>query len=280
MEEIDVWYPKVFIGNSIKSLNLVSFGKNTDNINVLWYHYPDQRLRYYVKFIVTISCNLHFHTFPFDYGNQSHECIVDLKNWLGFVEEVTLNSLKIFTDDENGQEIGENEFQMKSNGRLKYDFEFKALPPTVFSDFGHDYSNAKLEIKFGRTEKSRSKIFGGYYMESEIFAMLSLISFFIHSDSVPGRMGMLIMLYLIQIDTYNSAEVPPHQGFGSIEFWFIGMQIPILLGILEYGTTLAMKKFWPVQKENKLKNIDLCTFFVSCLYLVTFNGVYYLEYIK
>ena len=97
---------------------------------------------------------------------------------------------------------------------------------------------------------------------------------------VPGRMGMLIMLYLIQIDTYNSAEVPPHQGFGSIEFWFIGMQIPILLGILEYGTTLAMKKFWPVQKEKKLKNIDLCTFFVSCLYLVTFNGVYYLEYIK
>ena len=167
---------------------------------------------------------------------------------------------------------------MKSNGRLKYDFEFKALPPSVFSDFGHEYSNAKLEIKFERTEKSRSKIFGGYYMESEIFAILSLISFFIHSDSVPGRMGMLIMLYLIQIDTYNSAEVPPHQGFGSIEFWFIGMQIPILLGILEYGTILAMKKFWPVQKEKKLKNIDLYTFFVSCLYLVTFNSVYYLEY--
>ena len=76
---------------------------------------------------------------------------------------------------------------MKSNGRLKYDFDFKALPPSAFSDFGHDYSNSKLEIKFGRTEKSRSKIFGGYYMESEIFAMLSLISFFIHSDSVPGK---------------------------------------------------------------------------------------------
>jgi hypothetical protein len=104
--------------------------------------------------------------------------------------------------------------KMKSNGRLKYDFKFKSLPPSVFSDFGHDYSNVKLEIKFGRTEKSRSKIFCGYYMESEIFAMLSLISFFIYSDSVPGRMGMLIMLYLIQIDTYNSAEVPPHQGFG------------------------------------------------------------------
>ena len=99
MEEIDVWYPKVFIGNSIKSLNLVSFGKDANNINVLWYHYPDHRLRYYVKFIVTISCDLHFHTFPFD----SHECIVDLKNWLGMVNEVTLNSLKIFTDDENGR---------------------------------------------------------------------------------------------------------------------------------------------------------------------------------
>ena len=88
MEEIDVWYPKVFIGNSIKSLNLVSFGKDADDINVLWYHYPDHRLRYYVKFVVTISCDLHFHTFPFD----SHECFVDLKNWLGMVNEVTLNS--------------------------------------------------------------------------------------------------------------------------------------------------------------------------------------------
>ena len=64
-----------------------------------------------------------------------------------------------------------------------------------------------------------------------IFAILSQISYFINPDIVPGRMGMLIMLYLIQINTYASLKAPDKRGFSSIEFWFVGMQAPIILAI-------------------------------------------------
>jgi hypothetical protein len=105
-------------------------------------------------------------------------------------------------------------------------------------------------------------------------------------DVVPGRMGMLIMLYLIQINTYNSVKAPPKRGFSTIEIWFVGIQAPILLAVLEYGVLLAMKKFWTKQqqigvkgidmsKDELFKYVDLCTFFVSIVYLLTFNALYW-----
>ena len=107
---------------------------------------------------------------------------------------------------------------MKNNSeRLDYNFIFKPLKPTVYYDDGYTYSMAQLELRFSRTEKSRNQIFGGYYAGTLTFASLSLVSFFIHPDMVPGRMGMLIMLYLIQVNTYGSLDAPPKRGFSSIE---------------------------------------------------------------
>ena len=107
---------------------------------------------------------------------------------------------------------------MKNNSeRLDYNFIFKPLEPTVYYDDGYTYSMAQLELRFSRTEKSKNQIFGGYYAGTLTFASLSLVSFFIHPDMVPGRMGMLIMLYLIQVNTYGSLDAPPKRGFSSIE---------------------------------------------------------------
>ena len=63
-----------------------------------------------------------------------------------------------------------------------------------------------------RTDKSRKKIFGSYHASTGIFAGLSLVSYFIPPDIVPGRMGMLITLFLILINSYNSVDAPPDRG--------------------------------------------------------------------
>ena len=134
----------------------------------------------------------------------------------------------------------------------------------------------QVKLEFERTKRSRNRIFTGYHVTTAIFAILSLLSFSIQTDTVPGRMGMLITLYLIQINTYNSVEAPPNRGFGSIDVWFIGMQVPILLAILEYGILLTMKKFSLILGEKTvLNNNDICTGFVSSFYLIVFNGVYW-----
>ena len=54
---------------------------------------------------------------------------------------------------------------------------------------------------------------------------------------------MLITLILILANIYNSVKAPSQRGFGYIEIWMIGVQIPILVGIFEYAILLALKKY-------------------------------------
>ena len=49
---------------------------------------------------------------------------------------------------------------------------------------------------------------------------------------------------LISKNVYNSVNAPTHRGFSYIEIWMIGVQIPILIGIVEHGFLLAMKKYY------------------------------------
>ena len=213
---------------------------------------------------------------------------MNFNNWIGANYRIIFGKPRIYTNDgfyTEGKEIGGNEFELKTDGRLDYDFKFESLPSHTFIDSGFEYALAQVKIDFKRTDKSRTEIFGGYHATTAIFSILSLLSFFINPDVVPGRMGMLIMLYLIQINTYNSVKAPPKRGFSTIEIWFVGIQAPVLLAVLEYGVLLAMKKFWKQQefgvkgikmtKEKMFKYMDLCAFCVSLVYLLTFNALYW-----
>ena len=63
---------------------------------------------------------------------------------------------------------------------------------------------------------------------------------------------MLVTLFLISSNVYNSLDVPSNTGFCYLEVWFIGAQIPITLAILEYGMILYLKK----KSTFKLKDMD------------------------
>ena len=95
---------------------------------------------------------------------------------------------------------------------------------------------------------------------------------------------MLTMLYLIQINTYNSVKAPPKRGFSSIEVWFVGMQAPILVAIFEYGIILALKKFLGKMVQGKnlnpeklFRKIDLLFFIVCFVYFALFTLWYFLS---
>ena len=279
-----LWYPKVYIGNNVQTQNLVNFAQNADSITHLWYLYPEHKLQYSTIFTAKIACSLNFETYPFD----SHTCLMNVNNWSGAKHRIMFDKPKIYTNNgfyTEGKEIGGDEFELKTDGRLDYNFKFQSLPSLTFEDSGYEYAQAQIKVDFKRTNKSRTEIFGGYHTTTAIFAILSLLSFFINPDVVPGRMGMLIVPYLIQINTYNSVKAPPKRGFSTIEIWFVGIQAPILLAVLEYGCLLATKKFWPkrefgqkginLTKEELFRYVDLCTFCVSIIYLLTFNVLYW-----
>ena len=49
---------------------------------------------------------------------------------------------------------------------------------------------------------------------------------------------------LILKSVYNSVNAPTHRGFSYIEIWMVGVEIPILIGIVNHGFLLAMKKYY------------------------------------
>ena len=111
-------------------------------------------------------------------------------------------------------------------------------------------------------------------------ATLSLISFFVPRENVPGRLGVLVTLYLLLINLYRNIQVPSKIGFGYIDQWFILIQMPVLLAVLEYGFLLIWDKYCSqvlglrIWNKHALKYIDLCTFGAVLIYLMTIIKVF------
>ena len=111
---------------------------------------------------------------------------------------------------------------------------------------------------------------------------------------VPGRLGLLVTLYLIATNVYNSVKAPAKRGFSYIEIWIIGIQIPILVAIFEYGILLGLKKYCQGNKIQDSSGMGKQIFygndldmgsvtkivdkwaFLGCLtFLIIFNIIYW-----
>ena len=84
----------------------------------------------------------------------------------------------------------------------------------------YDYSLARIQIRMERNSNGLLKIVTEFYLPTGVFASLSMLSFFIDVEQVPGRMGMLVTIYLISINTYAALEGPRNRGFSNIEVTF------------------------------------------------------------
>ena len=103
-------------------------------------------------------------------------------------------------------------------------------------------------------------------------------------------MGMILMLYLISTNVYNSVNAPHERGFSYIEVWMVGAQFPILLAFFEYGYILYLKKTEAkIGEQNqvmnprdpkptlddKIKKLDFVIMTISFVFYVTFASLYW-----
>ena len=103
-------------------------------------------------------------------------------------------------------------------------------------------------------------------------------------------MGMIVTLYSISANVYNSVNAPRARGFSYIEIWMIGAQIPILLALCEYGFVLYLKKVlmnsdddlnaMTNQNESittldeKIKKLDFSVMILSFIYFIAFASMF------
>ena len=96
-------------------------------------------------------------------------------------------------------------------------------------------------------------------------------------------MGMIVTLYLISANVYNSVDAPKNRGFSYIEIWMFGTQYPILVALIEYGFILFLKKVAKLSDENEkkifeenIKMLDLTTMIFSFCSFMMFASVYWI----
>ena len=84
---------------------------------------------------------------------------------------------------------------------------------------------------------------------------------------------MIVTLYLISANVYNSVNAPNGRGFSYIEIWMLGSQFPILLALFEYGLILLFKKV-DKMSDMQIKRLDFVAMIISFSIFLTFSSVY------
>ena len=88
---------------------------------------------------------------------------------------------------------------------------------------------------------------------------------------------MILMLYLISINVYNSVEAPSQRGYSYIEVWQVGVQFTISIAFWEYGLVLYWKKGGPNSElDKKIRKLDHFSMIFSIFFFLIFSLFYWM----
>merc|ERR1719312_1351741 len=136
---------------------------------------------------------------------------------------------------------------------LDYDIKIKNLktPDKIF-DAGAlgQFSLAGFEMTLKRHFMSYIIT---YYLPSGLFVAVSWISFLIPPDIVPGRMALLITLFLVLVNIFNNITTnsPKAEGLTAIEIWMLACILFVFGALIVYAVILYMKQQIRHPKEKK-----------------------------
>ena len=97
-----------------------------------------------------------------------------------------------------------------------------------------------------------------YYLPTGMFVSVSWVSFLVPPEQVPGRIGLLVTLFLVATNIFNTIiDVSPNtKGMTAISSWMIAYMFFVFLALLEYGVILyfllARKRAAMIMKRNQL----------------------------
>ena len=274
----DVWVPEVSFTNSVKIEK--SKGMKEPSLKKLWFKRftkTNKWVQFYETFTVEFTCNMQFDLFPFDQQNCTLDALSLNQNviidtlYLGVNESFSM--LKTVMLDASGQP-----FDVYANPEL-------TTEATKWSKVEVTFSRAVVNLHLKRNTGQLETLMISFYIPSMAFSTFSKFSFFVKPENVPGRMGMLITIFLVETAIYGSVDAPKFRGFGFIERWYIGVQTPIIFAILEYGFLLMVLKYKDqnakikvggkkTSLEKLMKTIDILSFFLALAYSISFNFYY------
>ena len=260
-----VWHPVLYFLKVLSIEKIQQLGKKTNYD--LWIKPSENRLWYRETLEVTFACKeIDFSKFPFD----QHQCDFNFGDGGEYGIEKMIYNFSYFSYDFNYIKQP-NISLIILDSTTEFTYELQATQPFLkesILNISYQFTGIRLILK----RKNLGSLMSTFYFPTALFTFISMLSFLIKPDAVPGRMGMIIMLLLITSNVYIAIEAPKKRGFSNAEVWIVGSQIPIIFALLEYGVILMMTR---KNKSNELFLLmDVSSFFISAIYYFSFN-IYY-----
>ena len=181
-------------------------------------------LRYVVKVKIILSCQMSFDKYPFD----SNRCLFRIGSFY-HSEEIWNCSSAV-------------DFNLSRQRNTPYNIDVFDLSQEHLSyeDIlsGRKFAACGFEINL---ERKTTQIFVQVYLTSALLVILAWVSFVINPNVVPGRMGLLVTVFLVLINIFVSVKyiAPLSNGFANavdiFQFICIGH---VFLGFVEYALIL------------------------------------------
>merc|ERR1719192_2772847 len=98
-----------------------------------------------------------------------------------------------------------------------------------------------------------------YYLPSGLFVVVSWISFLVPADIIPGRMALLVTLFLVLVNIFNTVttNTPKAEGLTAIEAWMLSCILFVFGALVEYAIILMRKQSEAIKppRNNQVKII-------------------------
>lgn len=212
----DLWLPNIFIYN-LKTYKVIDV---LNKLAGLWIG-GDRTVLYSQATHITFICPMRFDKFPLDtqrckfqVGSYSYDDTI-----MRFITEVAGYS------------------PSKGGNSIALDYAINIMPlkrsDSVFlgGSLGN-FSLAGFEMVLHRYV---STYIITYYLPSGLFVIVSWISFLIPMDVIPGRMALLVTLFLVLVNIFNTVttNTPKAEGLTAIEAWMLACILFVFGALIE-----------------------------------------------
>ena len=186
----------------------------------------NKEIVYETRVDVTISCLMNFDDYPLD----SHNCPFEAGSY-NYVED-TVNCYSIYT------------YAAKDQRTLQHLIKIEDLSQ-MNKTYGEEKENITKEFaKCGFNivlKRTRFQIVFQVYLTSALFVIVSWVSFVIKPEVVPGRMGLLITIFLVLINIFNGvkSDAPVSSRLNAVDQYVLGCIGFVFLALMQYTLVLC-----------------------------------------
>jgi len=215
-----LWYPELEI-YGLETFGIQRVLKEMSGVRVM----KNKTINYELGVRVTISCKMMFDDYPLD----AHMCQFQVGSYYDTTETVICSSEFLY-----------NAERQRS---LQHFIQLEPLPEQysiVNLPSGH-YAACGFQVRLQRKQMQYQI---QVYLPSFMFVVTSWVSFLIKPEVVPGRMALLVTLFLVLINIFNSVreQAPISSRLNAVDLYLVVCVFFVFSALMEYAAILMLLK--------------------------------------